>query len=253
MKQFSIIVPLFNNYVVVKRCIKSLIDHAKEAQVILYDDNSTDPNFVRHIQNQIKDAKHIKLYLSKKNLGFTKTCNNASKIADRDFLLFLNSDAFLNSKSLTELYKGVSRDNRIAVFGPMTCSTSSEQHIHNIYDSRFKWTDLDIEKYAEQLSKNNQEYSPIDIKLVGGFAFGVKRDAFIQLNSFDQDFEDYGGEKEFCIRVRKAGYRTSYIKHAYIHHLGKMTYSTVDVNIGMKQVEGDRLIEKKHGPNWRNL
>jgi len=253
MKNFSIIVPLYNNYKIVQRCLDSLIQYSNGAQIILYDDASSENNYFQLINNHIK-GKNFHYFRSDKNLGFTKVCNNASKVANREFILFLNSDAFLNSLSLIELYKGFLKDSNIGVLGPMTSSTSSEQQIPIAYSNRFKWSNERIETYAKELQKNNYKYPPVDIKLVGGFAFAVRRNIFERLNRFDEDFVDYGGEKEFCIRARKNGYRTCYTKSAYVHHLGKMTFTTVkDINIGLKQVEGDKLIEKKYGSNWRGL
>ena len=51
-----------------------------------------------------------------------------------------------------------------------------------------------------------------------GFAHLVRRDAFIALGGYRESFEFYGEEKDFCLRLIEAGYRTVYLPDALVVH-----------------------------------
>jgi GT2 family glycosyltransferase len=51
-----------------------------------------------------------------------------------------------------------------------------------------------------------------------GFAHLVRRDAFIALGGYRESFEFYGEEKDFCLRLIEAGYRTVYLPDALVIH-----------------------------------
>ncbi len=51
-----------------------------------------------------------------------------------------------------------------------------------------------------------------------GFAHLVRRDVFLALGGYRDRFEFYGEEKEFCLRLIEAGYRTVYLPGSPIAH-----------------------------------
>jgi GT2 family glycosyltransferase len=51
-----------------------------------------------------------------------------------------------------------------------------------------------------------------------GFAHLLRKDVFARLGGYRESFEFYGEEKEFCLRLMEAGYRTVYLPDALIVH-----------------------------------
>ena len=51
-----------------------------------------------------------------------------------------------------------------------------------------------------------------------GFAHLLRRDAFLSLGGYRESFEFYGEEKDFCLRLIEAGYRTVYLPDALVIH-----------------------------------
>jgi len=52
-----------------------------------------------------------------------------------------------------------------------------------------------------------------------GFAHLLRRDVFLTLGGYREAFEFYGEEKEYCVRLLDAGYRTVFVPDALISHL----------------------------------
>jgi GT2 family glycosyltransferase len=59
---------------------------------------------------------------------------------------------------------------------------------------------------------------PCFIPAYGGFAHLVRRDVFLALGGYRDRFEFYGEEKEFCLRLIEAGFRTVYLPGSRVAH-----------------------------------
>ncbi len=51
-----------------------------------------------------------------------------------------------------------------------------------------------------------------------GFAHLLRRAAFMSLGGYRESFEFYGEEKDFCLRLIEAGFRTVYLPDALVIH-----------------------------------
>jgi GT2 family glycosyltransferase len=60
--------------------------------------------------------------------------------------------------------------------------------------------------------------SPAVIPAFIGFAHLVRRELFLELGGYRERFVFYGEEKELCIRLMDAGYRTVFLPSAYVVH-----------------------------------
>lgn len=52
-----------------------------------------------------------------------------------------------------------------------------------------------------------------------GFAHLLRRDVFLRLGGYREEFVFYGEEKEYCLRLIESGHRTVYLPDALISHL----------------------------------
>lgn len=239
----SIIVPIKNQYKIVMMCLTSLKRYYKNEDIVIVDDGSTEENTIKFLKEFCQKNDWI-LKRNEISLEHTKACEIGIENSKCDNIFLLNSDVILSEKCLYILSEVLDSHKNIAVVGPSTTSASGEQLIKELYNKRFSMTLNDIENYAKKIEK---EKEIVDINLVNGFCFGIKRDIFEEVGKFDKNLESYGNEKELLIRIRNFGFRTVWVKNSYVHHFGKMSYSHENQNIGKKQAEADKLIIKKHG------
>jgi len=246
---FSIIVPIKNQYQIVKKCIDSIVRHYKDQEIILVDDCSTETELIKYLHeidclfNAEYKWKVLRTF-GEKSAGHTASCTFGIDNSSCENLFLLNSDTILTKNSLKILSKVLDENKDIAIVGPKTSSASGPQLSLEAYDNRFKWTIDQIEKFAEECE--TIEDKPFDIDLVCGFCFGIKKSIFREVGGFDPTFVAYGNEKELQIRIRKNGYRTVFVPKSYTHHFGKMSYSHENINIGRAQRDADILINRKH-------
>ena len=103
MYKVSVIVPVFNSEIYLKKCIDSILNQTLiDIEIILIDDGSTD-NSLEIIRNYAKDFKNIK-YKSKENEGQAIARNLGIKLATGDFICFVDSDDYIENTMLEKLY-----------------------------------------------------------------------------------------------------------------------------------------------------
>ena len=108
MSDISIIVPIYNAEKYLNKCLNSLINQTKkELEFILVNDGSTDKT--EQIIKSYKD-KRIK-YFKNKNQGIGKTRNFGIEKATSKYIMFLDSDDYLEETACEELYKKANADN----------------------------------------------------------------------------------------------------------------------------------------------
>ena len=108
MTDISVIVPIYNAEKYITKCIDSLINQTKkELEFILINDGSTDNT--EDIIKQYKD-KRIKYYKNK-NQGIGKTRNFGISKSSGKYIMFLDSDDYLNKEACEKLYRKIVETN----------------------------------------------------------------------------------------------------------------------------------------------
>lgn len=110
----SIIVPIYNAEKYLKKCLDSLVNQTKkEVEFILINDGSTDAS-EKIIENY--HDKRIK-YFKNKNQGIGKTRNFGIEKATGTYLMFLDSDDYLDKRACEILYlEAINKDLDLVVF-----------------------------------------------------------------------------------------------------------------------------------------
>lgn len=101
MTDISIIVPAYNAEKYIEKCLKSLINQTKEElEFIIVNDGSTDST--EDLVKKYKD-KRIR-YFKNKNQGIGKTRNFGIDQAKGEYILFLDSDDYIEKTCCEEMY-----------------------------------------------------------------------------------------------------------------------------------------------------
>lgn len=100
--KFSIIIPVYNVEKYIDRCLKSIVNQSyKNYEVIIVNDGTKD-NSVKIIEKYTKKYDNFTLY-NKQNGGLSDARNYGLKYIKGDYLLFIDSDDYINKDLLNEL------------------------------------------------------------------------------------------------------------------------------------------------------
>lgn len=108
MADISIIIPAYNAEKYIKKCIDSIVNQTKEElEIIVINDGSTDNT--EDIVKEYKD-KRIK-YFKNKNQGIGKTRNFGIEKATGSYIMFIDSDDYIEKDACEKMYNKAKNDN----------------------------------------------------------------------------------------------------------------------------------------------
>ena len=119
MKKVSIVVPIYNVEEYLEQCLDSLVGQNCEnivIEIILVNDGSTDQSL--HIaQKYAKEYEQIRL-VSQRNGGLSKARNTGMKLAEGEYLCFVDSDDWLETDTVQEMVSMMeAEDMDLCLFG----------------------------------------------------------------------------------------------------------------------------------------
>ena len=176
------------------RCLRSLSCIADLApQVLVFDDASrTSAPLDAH-------APGIRTIRDDRGVGYIVGRNRLVKEASAGAVLLLDDDAALVDGD------AVRRALRVLESDPWVAAVAFAQ----ADDAGKPWA-----RAMQAAVSDTACYVPSFI----GFAHLVRRDVFLALGGYRERFVFYGEEKDFCLRLLEAGYRTVYLPDARVMH-----------------------------------
>lgn len=108
----SIIIPIYNSEKYLKQCLESIINQTyKNIEIICINDGSTD-NSEKIIKDYLKTNKNI-TYLKQPNAGQSIARNKGLEKATGDFILFVDSDDFIEKNMVEKLIDPLTKSSKI--------------------------------------------------------------------------------------------------------------------------------------------
>lgn len=115
-KDITIIIPVYNSEKYLNRCIDSIINQtAKNYKILIINDGSKD-NSQKIIDDYCKKYPKIIKCVKQKNKGVAKTRNNAIKLTDTKYIMFMDNDDYIDVDYVETLYKNI-KDYDIVLSG----------------------------------------------------------------------------------------------------------------------------------------
>lgn len=103
-KNIAVIVPVYNVDKYLQRCIDSLLSQDySDYEIILVDDGSTDA--CPHICDLLADNNDKITVIHKKNGGLSDARNAGVSICQSEYIVFVDSDDYVNSRLLSQLWE----------------------------------------------------------------------------------------------------------------------------------------------------
>lgn len=112
--KITVIIPIFNVSQYVEQCIKSVqLQSDNNFRIIVINDGSTDDSWVKVTELLKHDSRVV--FVSKANEGLGPTRNLGIKIAETEYVTFLDSDDWWRTDYIEKMMKGVSQNADIVL------------------------------------------------------------------------------------------------------------------------------------------
>lgn len=99
--EISVIISAYNSETYVAAAIRSVLNQSfdkNEMELLVVDDCSTDGSYT--IIEPFERSSSIRVVRNKKNIGLSKSCNMAVRVASGKFVYFVDADDFINKNAL---------------------------------------------------------------------------------------------------------------------------------------------------------
>lgn len=187
MAEISVIIPMYNAEKYIYKCLQSLIFQTfNDFEVIIIDDGSFDNSFLIAKDFTSKDNRFKLIYQN--NQGLAGARNTGISNATSKFICFLDSDDYLDSKALNQLYNLIiSTKSDLVISNINQFSRKKEfkglrykNESFNVDDNNFKFWSASLDSSCNKLYKlsiiksNNIYFVDKDIFPLEDFLFNFK-------------------------------------------------------------------------------
>lgn len=228
----QIIVPVYNGDSVIMDCLRSVQrETTTPFQVLIVNDGSRKHTTEALRELTAADPRFLMLDRSG-NKGYTKSINEAVKLASADWVVVLNSDTIVSHGWLARLHNAAASRPDIGMVGALS-NAASYQSVPLVKDPSGGWSKNDflepshVPLVQARLDEVTERAYPA-IPLLNGFCTLIKREVFDRCGLYDEDAFPigYGEESDLCLRAGKAGYALVVADDCFVYHRKSVTFGT---------------------------
>ena len=221
----SIIIPTKNNYKLLKKCISSIKRKTsyKKYEIIVVDNNSTD----NEVKNYYKSLPY-QVFNYEDSFNFSKISNLGAAHAKGELFLFLNDDTqILNNDWLDELVTLCTQKDVGAVGPKLVLNDDTIQHA----GISFLDTGAGFHPFQNINASSHYMFNLLNLirecSSVTGACLITKKELFNKVNGFDENYDLYYGDADFCLKLIDEGYKILYTPFSKVLHDGSSSIKDI--------------------------
>lgn len=222
MARLSVVILNWNGRHHLERYLPSIVAHtADEAEVVVADNGSTDDSLA-WLRINYPEVRVIKL---ERNYGFAEGYNRALKEVDAEYCLLLNSDVEVTAGWWQPLVSLLDSREDVAVVAPKILADGCRTHFEYAGASGGFIDYLGYPfcrgRILGTVECDEGQYDDSrDIFWASGAAMCCRRELFLSLGGFDEDFFAHMEEIDLQWRMQLAGWRIMVEPRSVVYHLG---------------------------------
>jgi GT2 family glycosyltransferase len=245
----SIVVINWNTREFLGGCLGSILSRGTciPSEVFVVDNGSSDGS-----QQMVRERyPAVRLLELEKNLGFAAGNNRALRLSAGKYCLLLNSDTVVTSGAVEAVMAYLEKNEDVGIAGLQLLNADGSRQ-NSIANFPSLLTELFNKSLLRRLSpgkfpgKERSYAGPIDVESVIGACLFVRRKAMEQVGLLDEEYFFYLEETDWCLRVRKAGWRVIHYPGASIYHLQGKSVEGVNVRARIEYFRSRYLFFRKH-------
>jgi GT2 family glycosyltransferase len=224
----SIIIVSYNTKEHLKRCLNAVRASAEGIayEIIVVDNGSSDGS----VQSMRTEFPELSLIESGENLGFAKANNLGFAKSVGEYIVLLNSDAFIVGDSLAVSVELMDRHTEVGLAGGRLVGEDgswqpSARSFPSIWNDFLTLSGLAGRyRHSRFFGRPDMTYADQDKDLLcdwvpGAFTI-IRRSVLEELGFFDERFFLYYEEVDLCLRIKKSGWKIAYWPGVKVVHVG---------------------------------
>ncbi len=210
----SVVVINYDGRDYLQRCLGSLRaqDYPADRLEIVFIDNASSDGSVEYVREAFAEARVI---VNDRNTGFSPAVNQGAEAASGRYLALLNNDAEADPGWIKQAVQVLDIEDRV-----VTVASQIVRDDRTTVD----YAGGQMAFYGHGFAKNNaKQIDPLDHSYrpklyASGGAMIVKRDVFLDLGGFDEDYFAFFEDVDFGWRCWVVGHETLYVPDSRVYH-----------------------------------
>lgn len=201
-------------------CVNSLLEGNQDLKVLVVDNGSTDGS----VSLLREHHPELEIIVNDENLGYVKGANLAIRRAldlNASHILLINNDAIAMPGMLGRLLDAMKEHPRAGVVGPKIFYYGTEVMWFN--GGHFNHL-LGLSTHPLMDRLDDGEDQDREVEFITGCTMMVRSQVFREIGLFDDDFQIYAEDLDFCLRAKESGYEVWLVPSAVSEH--KVSTST---------------------------
>jgi len=237
--ELSIVIPAYGQAELTSRCITSLLAQPPDMpfEIVVVDDASEPP-----LVSLLQTDPHLKVMRNPQNCGFARSCNNGARAARGRLLLLLNNDTEVLPGWWQPLRQAIEQHADYGIVVPkLIFPDRTIQHCGKV------WKDTEAPNgSAQHIYYRFPADAPCVNRsrvygIVTGAALLVRRDEFLGLGGFDEQYHNGWEDDDLCYAYSAKGLAAYYCAESEIVHHQSQTLNRELRNLEQSVADRDEL------------
>lgn len=202
-----------------------------DCKLFIVENNSNSYN-TKNWKNYVESKKQNFFY-SKCDFNMNKMYNEATKLTNKEFVMYANSDIIFHHDWYYNLINWFDKIDNLFVISPFTKAFGWTVEPNSVYRNDLTYLDIFIDS----------------IKIPGWFYCFKRESNFI----WDEQFKAHFQDNDFVntindMKIKNPSIKSGFVYNSRVDHLGGMTHK--NINLDYFHHEGKQKIIKKWGNNY---
>lgn len=225
----SILVVSYNTRELTTACLRSVLEETVTSsfEVIVVDNDSSDGS----ADAIAREFPQVELLRLDENIGFARANNLASQTARGSRILLLNPDTVVLDRAIDTLVDFAKASPERGIVGGRTLFPDGSLNPTSVWGRPTLWSAFLHATCLSTAFPRTTFFSPRQmgswkrdgvrqVDVVSGCFLLIKRNLWIELDGFDEEYFMYGEDVDLCIRASASRYRPLFTPEATIIHHG---------------------------------
>lgn len=253
-KDLSIVVVTWNAKEFTRDCLESLEqqDIAQLSSEIIVVDNASSDGTTELISERFPNVRLVKNFT---NNGFAQATNIGIRLSEGQYILLVNSDVTVPAGCLCKIFAFMEQNPEVGLMGPKMLGSDgaprrSCMRFPTLWATFCRMLALDAftssRTFGGLLMKDFNHDRVIDVDVLNGWFWVVRREALATVGLLDEQFFIYGEDLDWCYRFHVNKWRVAFFPGAEATHHGGASSAKSPIRFYIEMQKANLQYWKKH-------
>ena len=225
----AVVILNWNGKHLLEEYLPDVVQNSEEATIYVVDNASTDDS-IAYLKQSHPNVKLVQLI---DNHGYAGGYNKALEQIDEPIPILMNNDVRPTEGWLRPIIRCFQEEKDVAAIQPKILADDQRDHFEYAGASGGYIDHLGYPycrgRLFDHLEKDEGQYDDkADIFWASGACLAIRKEVFIRVNGFDEDYFAHQEEIDLCWRIKNQGYRIKVVPTSVVYHLGGGTLNKLN-------------------------